>query len=251
MKTHRARASADTGVEPKDRPRRQLGLVPEFKRLLVLVRTALASGRRPWLAIVLGATTVAVWVLLRNRVVGPDLWHSGAVYASLPLTTELSRLPMSLFLPTPLLPVWGAAAQLVLVIGIAEVVIGRWLTVLVATVGHVVATLSARVVIDSVHGSLLGLTPALGHVLDTGPSAAATAVGAYLLLVLGMNRGAVLLCISLAIAAAVAPGIDGVEHMVALACGLLAGRCIPLRVSLRRAPDETRRLLSSRVHTRL
>jgi hypothetical protein len=249
MKTHRVRPNPDSPAESRVRGRRQLGLLVELKRLFVLVRTALANGRRPWLGIALGSTSVAVSVLLRNRVVGPDLWHSGAVYASLPLTTELSRLPMSLFLPTPLLPVWGAALQLVLVIGIAEMLLGRWLAILVATVGHVVATLSARAVIDSVHGSVLGLTPALGHVLDTGPSAAATAVGAYLLLVLGMKRCAVLLCLSLAIAAVIAPGIDGVEHVVALACGLLAGRCIPLSVSLRRAPDDTRLLLSSRAHS--
>ena len=250
MRTHRDRPSPDASTESRDRGRRQLGLVVELQRLFVLGKTALACGRRPWLGIALGSTSIAVSLLLHNHVVGPDLWHSGAVYASLPLTTELSRLPMSLFLPTPLLPVWGAALQLVLVIGIAEMVLGRWLAILVATVGHVVATLSARVVIDSLHGSLLGLTPALGHVLDTGPSAAATAVGAYLLLVLGMNRGAVLLCVSLAIAAVIAPGIDGVEHMVALACGLLAGRCIPLSVSLRRAPDDTLLLLSSRAHSR-
>lgn len=180
------------------------------------------------MAVALGSTSVAVYLLLPNAVIGRALWHSGAVYASLPLTTELWRLPMSLFLPTPFLPVWGAALQLVVVIGLSELVLGRWLTIAVATLGHVAATLTARVMIDFVHGGVLGLSPVLAHVLDTGPSAAATAVGAYLLLVLGMRRCASLLCIGLLIAAMVTPGVDGLEHLVALACGLFAGRFLPM-----------------------
>ena len=175
----------------------------------------------------MGAASVAVWLLLRNHSVGPPLWHSGAVYASLPLGTEILRLPMSLFIPTPLLPVWGAAAQLVLVLGIGEMLIGRWVTIVVAAIGHVASTLIARVIIDSIHGNLLGLSPTLAHMLDTGPSAAATAAGAFLLLALGLKRCAVLLTVSLLVAAFFIPGIDGVEHMIALACGFLAAVLLP------------------------
>ena len=175
----------------------------------------------------MGAASVAAWLLLKNHNIGPPLWHSGAVYASLPLSSELLRLPMSLFIPTPYLPVWGAAAQLVIVLGIAEMLIGRWVTIAVAAVGHVASTLTARVIIDSIHGSLFGLTPALAHMLDTGPSAAATAVGAFLLLVLGLRRCAVVLTVSLLVAAFFIPGVDGVEHMIALACGFLAAVLLP------------------------
>jgi hypothetical protein len=169
-----------------------------------------------------------IYSLLPDAQIGATLWHSGAVYASLPLTTELWRLPMSLFLPTAYLPIWGAVAQLVVVIGLGELLLGRWLTVGVAVVGHFAATLAARLIIDSHLGTLFGLSPALAHVLDTGPSAAATAVGACLLLLLGMYRCASLLCIALFIAALVTPGIDGLEHLIALACGLVAGRYVPV-----------------------
>jgi hypothetical protein len=186
----------------------------------------------------MGTASVVVWLLLRDHGVGPSVWHSGAVFASLPLGTEILRLPMSLFIPTPLLPIWGAVAQLVIVLGIGEVLFGRWVIIVVAMIGHVASTLTARLIIDSIHGSLFGLTPALAHMLDTGPSAAATAAGAFLLLGLGLKRCAVLLTLSLLVAAIFIPGIDGVEHMIALACGFLAAALLPRL--FHRAPAEER-----------
>jgi hypothetical protein len=227
QKTRPAPGSEPGSLRPAEPGRTGLSPVPELRHLFVLVRAALSRGRRPWLGIAMGAASVAVWLLLRNHSVGPPLWHSGAVYASLPLGTEILRLPMSLFIPTPLLPVWGAAAQLVLVLGIGEMLIGRWVTIVVAAIGHVASTLIARVIIDSIHGNLFGLSPTLAHMLDTGPSAAATAAGAFLLLALGLKRCAVLLTVSLLVAAFFIPGIDGVEHMIALACGFLAAVLLP------------------------
>jgi hypothetical protein len=173
----------------------------------------------------LAATVSAALVpaLVHFHVFSPELWKSGDVYASLPLGTELARLPMSLFLPTPYLPVWGACLQLLVVIGLGELILGRRLTIAVALFGHFGATLIARVLLDNVHTYLFGLSPALAHLLDTGPSAATTAVGACLLVCSRMTRSAILLSVGLVAAALLAPGIDGAEHMVALACGLLAG----------------------------
>jgi hypothetical protein len=223
--------------------RQRIGLLTEFQRLLFLVRAALAAGRRPWFALAMGASAIAVSLLLHNHSIGAAVWHSGAVYASLPLGTELVRLPMSLFLPTPLLPLWGAVLQLVVVLGISELLFGRLVTVVVAAIGHVGSTLVARVILDSIHGSLFGLSPALVHMLDTGPSAAVTAVGAYLLLAARMYRCTLLLVISLLAAALAIRGIDGVEHMVALACGLLAGYFVPRRALTKQ--QETASLASS------
>jgi hypothetical protein len=217
---------------------------PELRHLIDLARNAWSNGKRPWLGISMGTIAVVVSILLRDPTIGRPLWHSGAVYASLPLPTELARLPMSLFLPTPYLPLWGAVAQLVVVLGLGELVLGRLMTAAIATVGHVVATLAARVVIDLVHASWFGLSPSLVHVLDTGPSAAVTAVGAYLLLSTGMNRCTALLCLGLLIGALIVTGIDGVEHLVALACGLCPG-FVSRYASTRRADGETVRLQHS------
>ena len=212
----------------------------ELRRLLAFARRGWSRGKRPWVAVAMAAATILVYALLRNPTFGTALWHSGGVYASLPFATELRRLPMSLFLPTPYLPEWGAVVQLLIVLGLGELLLGRWLTVMVATVGHVAATLTARVMIDVGQWSLFGLPPELARALDTGPSAAVTAVGACLLIAIRMNRCASVLCAALLLAAIVTPGVDGQEHLVALACGLLVGtmyrRLYPLEARNERTP---------------
>lgn len=130
---------------------------------------------------------------------------------------------MSLLFPTPYLPIWAACGQLLIVFGLGELILGRWLTVMVAITGHFGSTLVASVLLTTAHGSGFGLTPAPAHALDTGPSAATTAVGACLLVAARMNRCAVLLCLALFAAAVIAPGVDGVEHVVALVCGSVVG----------------------------
>lgn len=184
------------------------------------------NGRRPWLGVVLALACVSVTVLLHYHVWRPELWRSGDVNAAIPLNNELARLPMSLFLPTAYLPLWGAILQLVAVIGLGELILGRSVTVLVAAAGHVGSTLLARLLLATSFAHLLGLTPAMAHVIDTGPSGATTAVGACLLVSLLMNRTAILLTLSLAVAAIVAPGLDGVEHVGALLIGLAAGTAL-------------------------
>ena len=195
----------------------------EFFRLWLLARYGWSRGSRPWLGLATALATILVAGFLHFHILRPELWHSGDVHASLPLTSELARLPMSFFFPTAYLPLWAACAQLIVVIGLGELILGRWLTIAVAVVAHFGSTLIARVLLESVHSHLLGLTPALARVLDTGPSAATTAVGACLLIAARMNRGAALLSLGLLIAAVVAPGVDGIEHTTSLAWGLLAG----------------------------
>jgi hypothetical protein len=195
----------------------------ELRRVLVLARVSWAHGRRPWFATLLALGSIVVYILLHNPIIGPELLRSGDVSASLPLSAELWRLPMSLFLPTRYLPVWGASAQLLVVLGLSELLLGRWLTGAVAAVGHVVATLSARLMIELCPGNLFCLPAVAAHVTDTGPSAAATAVGACLLVGAGCYRSVAVLSCALLVAAMAAPGLDGSEHLLALACGLVAG----------------------------
>lgn len=204
-------------------PTNVLLTVGELRGVLLSARSALARGRHPWFAASMAAASLAVYGLLHDPSAAPALMRAGAVSASLPLSVELRRLPMSLFLPTPFLPVWGAAAQLFIVLGVAEVLLGRWLTLAVAAVGHVAATLSARAVIEYCPGNLLCLPAALSRAIDTGPSAAVTAVGACLLIATRSYRCAAVLCCALLIAGVAAHGLDGQEHLVALACGLFAG----------------------------
>jgi hypothetical protein len=199
------------------------GLVQEFIRLWYLARYRLTRGERPWLGLAAALATLLVASFLHFHILSPNLWRSGDVYAALPVTSEVARLPMSLLFPTAYLPLWAACVQLFVVIGLGELILGRWLTIVVAMVGHIGSTLVARLALESVHSHVFGLTPALVHTLDTGPSAATTAVGACLLVATRMNRSALLLSVGLIAAAAIAPGVDGVEHTTALIFGLTAG----------------------------
>ena len=198
-------------------------LIGEFLRLWHLARQRWSSGARPWLGIATALATALVALCLHFHILSPELWRSGDVDAALPLTSELARLPMSLFLPTAFLPLWAASAQLLVVIGLGELILGRWLTIVVAAAGHIGSTLIARVLLESEHGHVFGVAPAMAHVLDTGPSAATTAVGACLLVAARMNRCALLLSVGLIAAALIAPGVDGVEHTTALIWGVTAG----------------------------
>ncbi len=198
-------------------------LTREVDRLWLLARYGWSRGARPWLGVATALATVLVAVLLHVHLLRAELWRSGDVYATLPITSELVRMPMSLLFPTAYLPLWAACAQLLVVVGLGELILGRWLTIAVALIGHAGSTLIARVVLESVHGHVFGLTPALAHALDTGPSAATTAVGACLLVAAGMNRCTLLLSVALITAAIVVPGVDGVEHAAALAWGVVAG----------------------------
>jgi hypothetical protein len=206
-----------------DRAASRPGLVREFVRLWLLARYRWSRGERPWLGLAMALATLLVALFLHFHILRPDLWRSGNVYAALPLTTELARLPMSFFLPTAYLPLWAACLQLLVVIGLGEMILGRWLTIVVATVGHFGATLFARVLVETVHGHVLGFMPVLLHGVDTGPSAATTAVGACLLIAVKMNRSALLLCVGLIGAAVITRGVDGVEHTAALIFGLTVG----------------------------
>ncbi|HVB71293.1 MAG TPA: hypothetical protein VND83_07320 [Acidimicrobiales bacterium] len=218
------------------------------------MRQGWSRGTRPWFAVGVASATAVVYALAENHSIRSFLWRAGGVSAALPLKVELARLPLSLLLATPYLPVWAACAQILAVFGIGEFVIGRRLTVVLVVLGHFGATLVARVVLDAIHTSVFGLTPALAHVLDTGPSAATTAVGAGLLIVARMNRSAVLLAAALVAAYLIAPGVDGVEHLVALACGLGVGvicRLAASRLSSRSFPPWLRAARDSPLTRRL
>ena len=211
------------GATSNESVARHRGLRAEFTRLLLATRLGWANGKRPWLGVSLALASVAVALMVHVHALSPELWRSGDVYAALPVTSELLRLPMSLFMPTAYLPLWGAVLQLLAVIGLGELILGRSVTIVVAATGHVGSTLMARVLIESPHAALFGLAPAIARVVDTGPSGATSAVGACLLVALRMNRGASLLALGLLVAALVAPGLDAVEHTTALMVGLVAG----------------------------
>lgn len=197
--------------------------------LLRTARRSLARDGVAALALTLTATgAVLLLQLLQHTPGGAALVERmGVVRASLPLWESLLRTPLSLFVPAPNLPVWGAALQVLLVFGIAELTVGRRATLLVAYAGTLAGTLYAR------HGVHLGARGS-GHLFalpwndalirDTGPSAAVVALAVY---VAWRYRAWVTGWVTIAAMALeqlLLPNLAGAEHLTAILCALaLAG----------------------------
>lgn len=192
----------------------------EMSALLGDVRRAWRAGRRPWIAVAMCVLTAACAGAERYAGARAVLARAGDVYAQLPLAGEVARMPLSIFLPTADLPVWAAVAQIAAVVGIAELVIGRVSTAVVAGAGQVLSTLAARCLIALGPAVVLGLPLSQAGVLDTGPSGISTALGGWLLARRGAYASLALLTVAIGFAAVVQFNLDGREHATALVVGV-------------------------------
>jgi hypothetical protein len=210
---------------------------------LALVRVR--AGGRPVMAAGAGLLCVAGDAAYTS----PGLRHiamaGGAVTAALPLRIELARLAGSALLPTAELPLPLAVIQVVLVLGLAQLVLGRCATAAVAITAQVASTLFARLLVGVGTAAVLGLPAGQAGVLDTGPSAITAAVGSWLLLRTRAYWCLGMLGAALTIAATLQDNIDGREHLAAFGCGVLAALTLEARHTLlprlkfarRRAPQ--------------
>jgi hypothetical protein len=160
--------------------------------------------------------------------------RAGVVDAAQPWWRALLRTPLSLFVPAPDLPVWGAMAQVLVVFGIAETTLGRGRTLFVAYFSTLGGTVFARLVLAGGPPPLPGLGPADAFTRDTGPSAAVVALA----LCVAWRYRARWTCaaVVLAMAAEVVlfPDLAGWEHLAALA----AAACCALGDDAARARRE-------------
>ncbi|MFI9026100.1 hypothetical protein [Streptomyces sp. NPDC053560] len=135
-----------------------------------------ARAGRTWRAVPMTLAAVALTAfcqLAQNQHWGYGIIQQlGCVRAADPLWAALLRTPLSLFVPALDLPVWGALAQILVVFGIAELVLGRRRTLLIAYTASLAGTLYARLGVAIGPGFPLGLPAADAQVVDTGPSAA-------------------------------------------------------------------------------
>jgi hypothetical protein len=139
-----------------------------------------------------------------------------------PWLVALAHLPGSLIAPAPGLPAWAAVGQVVLVVGVAECILGWRGVAVVGLLSHGIATLAGHLMVTWGPESLLGLSPAAGFEHDTGPSAFVIGVGAFAALRI---RSWPLLGLTLAVTmteTALRPDLAGREHLAALAVGLAA-----------------------------
>ncbi|MGN5633743.1 hypothetical protein [Streptomyces sp. AC154] len=210
------------------RPVRALGRVRRAARrewgpLWATVRAAVAADRLravPMTLAAVGLTALLQVVQNRSWGFGP-VQTLGAVRAEDPLWAALLRTPLSLFVPAPDLPVWGALAQLLLVFGIAEICLGRWRKLLIAYVATLAGTLYARIGVAVGPDGLFGLPVSDALEVDTGPSAAVVALAVYLAYVHRAWFTGALVIGAMAAEVVVKDNLAGKEHLAAIAAALV------------------------------
>ncbi|GAA0735569.1 hypothetical protein GCM10010199_56040 [Dactylosporangium roseum] len=143
-----------------------------------------------------------------------------------PLLDTLVKLPLSMFAPAALLPFWFAVLQVGVVFSLVQAAAGARWTLLVAALGHTVATLSARLWV--IAGPPVGVAHGLGHFGDAGPSAAVVSLLAYV----AVRRRAGWLALGLiayhTIEVAVLNGLTQREHLV----GTVTGAAVALTAAV-------------------
>ncbi|WP_328378697.1 hypothetical protein OHB13_26295 [Streptomyces sp. NBC_00440] len=200
--------------------------------LRIVVEPAREFRRRGVPGVALGILAVlaviVVHELIRTRTGAVAIRLTGEVRGDLPLPLVLLRTPVSLVLTDPGLPVWAGLPKLFLALALAELVLGRTRTLLIACATSLAGTLGARVMIALGHGPL-GLPPETAHVLDTGPSAAVAGLFAYLAVV---RRAPVLTLLTTAVIvvpSVLRPNLAGREHLLAVGLALVLGVAASVR----------------------
>ncbi|MEW2121361.1 hypothetical protein AB0945_40740 [Streptomyces sp. NPDC005474] len=193
----------------------------EWGRLYVAVREPLLRRRWRALPMTLGLVCLTVLVRWTQNQTGHEgyrlVQNLGGVRAEDPLWVALLRTPLSLYVPAPDLPVWGALAQILIVFGLAEICLGWWRTLTISYVATLAGTLYARVGIAVGPAGLLGLSGTDAHIVDTGPSAAVVGLAVFL----GwryrayVTAGAVI--VAMVVEVLLKDNLAGKEHLAALA----------------------------------
>ncbi|MEU9213495.1 hypothetical protein AB0D27_37730 [Streptomyces sp. NPDC048415] len=149
---------------------------------------------------------------------------AGGVRADLPLWLALLRTPVSLYVPALDLPVWAGITQLFLAFALAELALGRARTLAIAYATTLAGTLTVRVMLALGPGWWgLGLPPAIGKVLDTGPSAAVVGLFTYLAVI---RRAPVVFTLtggSMVWESIIQPNLAGREHLIAVSAAIILG----------------------------
>ncbi|MFK0180346.1 hypothetical protein ACIQVR_30740 [Streptomyces xanthochromogenes] len=199
-------------------------LLREFRVVVAEpVRTLVRRG----LSGVLLAVFTAVAVLTLHAV---DQTPTGAtlvrltshVRGDIPLPLVLLRTPLSLFVPARDMPALPGIPVLFLGIALAQLVLGRTRTVVVAYAVSLAGTLSARVMIAA-GPRWWGLPPEAAQVIDTGASAAVVGLFAH---VATVKRAPVLFLCAVTptvLRSIQKPNLAGREHLVAITVAVLLG----------------------------
>jgi len=191
------------------------------------VRHAVAArwrdGHRPYVTAVAVAAVVTFWMLRHAGVWSNPIDWLSAVRADQPLLASLLRVPLSILVPAPDLPVWGAVAQVAIVGALGELLLGRRRLLGLALGVQFVATMAGRIAGWVGPHHAYGLRPAAAFVRDTGPSAVVIAVGITLAMMLGTWRLLAVAIVALGVEIVGLHTLAGREHVVAIAIGIVMG----------------------------
>ncbi|MER7665730.1 MULTISPECIES: hypothetical protein [unclassified Streptomyces] len=195
----------------------------EWGPLYATVRAALVTRKWRAVALTLGAACLtAVLHLAQQHSWGYGPVRTiGFVRAEDPLWVALLRTPLSLFVPAPDLPVWGALGQILLVFGAAEICLGRRRTLVVAYVSTLAGTTYARIGTALGPDHILGLPASDAEVVDTGPSAAVVGLAVVVCLRYGARFTAALVVLVMVAEVLVENNLAGKEHLAAIAVVLV------------------------------
>ncbi|WP_318203935.1 hypothetical protein [Streptomyces sp. SCL15-4] len=190
----------------------------EWGPLYAAVRAPLRRRRPPALPLTTAAVGLTAFLqYAQNRPWGyPLVQDLGAVRAGDPLWAALLRTPLSLFVPAPDLPVWGALAQILLVFGIAELCLGRWRTLAIAYAATLAGTLYARLGVTLGAHAPFGLPWTDAQVVDTGPSAAVVGLAVYVGWRYGAYATAGAVTLAMVVEVLLKENLAGKEHLAAL-----------------------------------
>lgn len=195
----------------------------EWGPLVTTVRAAVVRDRLRAVPMTLAAVCLTGGLqIVQNRSWGYGVVQSlGAVRAGDPLGAALLRTPLSLFVPAPDLPVWGALFQVLLVFGVAEICLGRRRTPLIAYAATLAGTLYARIGVALGPDGFLGLPSSDTQVVDTGPSAAVVGLAVYVCHTYRAWCTGALVIAAMAAEVAVKDNLAGKEHLAAIAAVLV------------------------------
>ena len=181
------------------------------------------AGHRPYVTAAAMATVITFWMLRRAGVWSNPIDWLSAVRADQPLLASLLRVPLSILVPAPDLPVWGAVGQVAIIGALGELLLGRRRLLGLALGVQFMATMAGRIAGWLGPRHPYGLRPAAAFVRDTGPSAVVIAVGIALAVMLGTWRLLAIALVALAIEIVGLHTLAGREHLVAIAIGLVMG----------------------------
>lgn len=196
------------------------------------IRALIGSTRARWdreawrgvTVALFGAALIAFTTTLRATGFGVGVLDNiTELRPDLPFLTWLVRVPGSLVAPAPRLPVWGSIGQVLIVVGMAELLLGRRRTLTIAIIAQFVTSLAGRVLVQLADHSIISLPAAQLIVRDTGPSAAVVALAVALAFAHRLKILGCLIAAGLFLDAITTTSLAGYEHLIAVGCGVGLG----------------------------